>query len=79
MECTFLCLFICYLTNITPLIEYAQRKVTQIISKDSIIPKHPLINIFIYFIIFSLYKFLALHFSHVCAAPSQAPLSKVNH
>jgi hypothetical protein len=29
MECTFLYLFICYLTNIIPLIEYAQRKENQ--------------------------------------------------
>jgi hypothetical protein len=35
-------------TNIIPLIEYAQRKENQIISKGSIIPKHPLNNIFIY-------------------------------
>jgi hypothetical protein len=40
MECTFLYLFICYWTNIIPLIEYAQRKENQIISKGSIIPKH---------------------------------------
>jgi hypothetical protein len=52
MRCIFLYLFICYLTNIIPLIEYAQRKENQIIFKGSIIPKHPLINIFIYFIIF---------------------------
>jgi hypothetical protein len=48
MECTFLYLFICYLTNIISLIEYAQGKENKIISKGSIIPKHPLINIFIY-------------------------------
>jgi hypothetical protein len=29
MECTFLFLFICYLTNIIQLIEYAQRKENQ--------------------------------------------------
>jgi hypothetical protein len=35
------------LTNIIPLIEYAQRKENQIISKGSIVPKHPLIYLFI--------------------------------
>jgi hypothetical protein len=57
MRCIFLYLFICYLTTLIPLIEYTQRKENQIISKGSIIPKHPLINIFIYFIIIPLYKF----------------------
>jgi hypothetical protein len=40
-------LFICYLTNIIPLIEYAQLKENQMISKGSIIPSHYII-IFIY-------------------------------
>jgi hypothetical protein len=60
MECTFLYLFICYLTTLIPLIEYAQGKENKIISKGSIILKHSLINIFIYFITFPLYKFWAL-------------------
>jgi hypothetical protein len=33
MRCIFLYLFICYLTTLIPLIEYAQRKGNQIISK----------------------------------------------
>jgi hypothetical protein len=37
-----------HLTNLILLIEYAKRKENQINSKGSIIPKHPLINIFIY-------------------------------
>jgi hypothetical protein len=56
MVCTNL--FICYLRNIIPLIEYAQRKENQIISKGSIIPKHPLVNIVIYFFIFFLIQIL---------------------
>jgi hypothetical protein len=40
-------LFIFYLTNIIPLIEYAQRREDQLIPKGSIIPKHYII-IFIY-------------------------------
>jgi hypothetical protein len=54
-------LFIFYLTNIIPLIEYAQRREDQLIPKGSIIPKHYII-IFIYlydYYIF-LYKFWAL-------------------
>jgi hypothetical protein len=38
-----------------------ENKRNQLISKGSIIPKHQHINIFIYFIIFLLYKFWALH------------------
>jgi hypothetical protein len=52
----FLCLFICYLHNLMPLVEYAKKKKKEI--KES--PKHPLINLLIYFIIFPLYKFWAL-------------------
>jgi hypothetical protein len=47
MRCTFLYLFICYLTNIISLIEYAQIKENQMIPKGSIIPRHYII-IFIY-------------------------------
>jgi hypothetical protein len=52
-------LFIGHLTNLILLIEYAQRKENQIISKSFIILKHPLISIFIYFFSytnFGLYK-----------------------
>jgi hypothetical protein len=54
MRYTFPYLFICYLTNIISLIEYAQIKENQIISKA-------LLHVFIYFIIFNLYKFLGLY------------------
>jgi hypothetical protein len=37
MRCTYLYLFICYLTNLISLIEYAKRKINQIIFKGSII------------------------------------------
>jgi hypothetical protein len=37
-----------HLTTLILLIEYAKRKENQIICKGSIIPKQPLINIFIY-------------------------------
>jgi hypothetical protein len=40
MICIFLYLFICCLTNIIPLTEYAQIKQNQMISKGSIIPSH---------------------------------------
>jgi hypothetical protein len=36
------------LTNIIPLIKYAQRRENQLTPKGSIIPRYPLINIFIY-------------------------------
>jgi hypothetical protein len=39
---------IVHLTTLILLIEYAKRKENQIICKGSIIPKQPLINIFIY-------------------------------
>lgn len=52
MRCIFLYLFICYLTNIIPLIEYAQLKENQIISKGSINSQNTKIIIFIY-----LYRF----------------------
>jgi hypothetical protein len=39
IKCIFQYLFICYLINIFPLIEYAQRKENQIVSKGSMIPK----------------------------------------
>jgi hypothetical protein len=48
MRCIFLYLFICYLTNIIPLIEYAQLKENQIISKGSINSQNTKIIIFIY-------------------------------
>jgi hypothetical protein len=57
MRYTFPYLFICYLTNIIPLIEYAQIKENQIISKA-------LLHVFIYFIIFILYNFLGLYKSY---------------
>jgi hypothetical protein len=57
MRYTFSYLFICYLTNIIPLIEYAQIKENQIISKA-------LLHVFIYFIIFILYNFLGLYKSY---------------
>jgi hypothetical protein len=40
-------IFICYLTTIIPLIEYAQIKENQMISKGSIIPKHFYMCLFI--------------------------------
>jgi hypothetical protein len=58
MICIFLYLFICYLTNLIPLIEYAQIKENQMISKGSIIPKHYIIIFFIYIIIIIIYIFL---------------------
>jgi hypothetical protein len=57
MRCIFLYLFILLFDYYNPIIEYAQGKGNQIISKGSIIPKHPLINIFIYFIIFLIQLF----------------------
>jgi hypothetical protein len=55
MRCIFLYLFICYLTTLIPLIEYAQRKGDQEILKT-------LAYKFIYlFILLFLYKFWALH------------------
>jgi hypothetical protein len=58
MRCILHYLFIGLLTNLTLLIEYAQRKENQIISKGSIILKHPLIRIFNFFSYtnFGLYK-----------------------
>jgi hypothetical protein len=47
MICILLYLFICCLTDITPLIEYAQIKEIQVISNGSIILK-PYIIIFIH-------------------------------
>jgi hypothetical protein len=44
-------IFICYLTTIIPLIEYAQIKENQMISKGSIIPKHFYMFLFIIIII----------------------------
>jgi hypothetical protein len=61
MICIFLYLFICCLTNIILLTEYAQIKQNQTITKGSIILKHQLINISIYlFYYFPLHKFWAL-------------------
>jgi hypothetical protein len=49
--------FICYFHNVMPLVEYAKKTKKQI--KE--FPKHPLINLFIYyFCIFPLYQFCAL-------------------
>jgi hypothetical protein len=49
MICIFLYLFICCLTNIVPLIEYAQIKENQVISNGSIILKpHTIIFIHLY-------------------------------
>jgi hypothetical protein len=56
MMCIFLYLFICYVTNIIPLIKFAQRRENQLTPKGSIIPRYPLINIF-----FSYTYFWALH------------------
>jgi hypothetical protein len=52
-----------HLTTLILLIEYAKRKENQIISKGSVIPKHPLINIFIYlsYYISLIQIFRALH------------------
>jgi hypothetical protein len=47
MRCILLYLFIGHLVNLILLIEYAQRKENQIISKGSIILKHLVISIFI--------------------------------
>jgi hypothetical protein len=49
-------LFICYLHNLMPLVEYTKRNKKEF--KES--PKHPHINLLIYFIFFS-YQFWALH------------------
>jgi hypothetical protein len=52
MRCIFLFLFICYLTNLIPFIEYAKRKENQIIFKGFIIPKtltYKYIYLFYYF------------------------------
>jgi hypothetical protein len=64
MECTFLYLFVCYLTNIISLIEYAQGKENQIISKGSIIPKHPLVNIYIYLFYYFFFPIQILGFTN---------------
>jgi hypothetical protein len=56
MICIFLHLFICYLTNIIPLTEYAQIKQNQMISKGSIISSHYII-IFIH-----LYRYYYYYF-----------------
>jgi hypothetical protein len=47
MRCTFLSLFICYLHNLMPLVEYVKKNKKEI--KGS--PKHPLIYLSIHFII----------------------------
>jgi hypothetical protein len=62
-------LFICYLTNIIPLIQYVQIKENQIISKGSIIPKHYII-IFIYlYHYFSMIQILGFtHSEHLVLA-----------
>jgi hypothetical protein len=68
MICIFLYLFICCLTDITPLIEYAQIKENQVLSNGSIILR-PYTIIFIhlyhyyYYSYFLWYKFWALHVS----------------
>ena len=51
MRCTFLYLFVGYLTNLIPLIEYAQIKENQVISNGYIILKPYIIIFFIYIII----------------------------
>jgi hypothetical protein len=51
-----------------------KEKKTKIISNGSIITKHPLINIFIYFIIFPLYKFWALYSRHSPSFPVSSSL-----
>jgi hypothetical protein len=54
MICIFLYLFICCLTNIVPLIEYAQIKENQVISNGSIILKpYTIIFIHLYHYYFS--------------------------
>jgi hypothetical protein len=55
MRCIFLFLFICYLTNKIPLIEYAQN---QVISNGSIILKPYIIFLFIDFVIILLFFLL---------------------
>jgi hypothetical protein len=61
MRCTFLYLFICYLHNLMPLVEYVEINKKEI--KGS--PKHPLIYLSIHFIIIIfLYQFWALHVHH---------------
>jgi hypothetical protein len=58
MRCIFLYLFICYLTNIIPLFEYAQIEEIQIISKGSINSQNTKIIIFIYLYHFFLIQIL---------------------
>jgi hypothetical protein len=58
MRYTFLYLFICYLTNIIPSIEYAQIKKNQIISKEFSINACTYLFYYFYLIqILGLYKF----------------------
>jgi TRAP-type C4-dicarboxylate transport system permease small subunit len=56
MECTFLYLFICYLTTLIPLIEYAQRKWDQEIPK-TLAYKYIYLFILLFFL---LYRFRTL-------------------
>jgi hypothetical protein len=66
MRCTFLYLFICYLHNLMPLVEYVEINKKEI--KGS--PKHPLIFLSIYFIIIIiiLYQFWALQWVKILLA-----------
>jgi hypothetical protein len=58
MRCILLYLFIGHLVNLILLIEYAQKKENQIISKGSIILKHLVISIFIlYFFLIQILGF----------------------
>jgi hypothetical protein len=56
MKCIFQYLFICYLINIFPLIEYAQRKENYRVSEGSMIPK-TLLYKYLYLFILLLYIF----------------------
>jgi hypothetical protein len=55
MRCIFLYLFICYLTTLIPLIEYAQRKRNQIIPK-TLTYKYTYLFILYFYTDFGLYK-----------------------
>jgi hypothetical protein len=68
MRCTFLSLFICYLHNLMPLVEYVKKNKKEI--KGS--PKHPLIYSFYYYYFpytnFGLYKSTVINssYQHIC-------------